>query len=131
MKKLLAFVVLASLVAACAQPMYQVSNHPLPLTAQNLSMDQIERAILFAGQNRGWRMERLAPGKLRAVQVQPKFSATVDIVYDQKGYSIQPVETAGLRERDGKVHPHYNIWVRNLENDIQSSLSNLSILGHV
>jgi hypothetical protein len=131
MKKLLALVLLAGLVAACAQPMYQVSNRPVPLTAQNLSMDQIERAILFAGQSRGWRMERFAPGTLRAMQVQPKFSATVDIVYDQKGYSIRPVESSGLRERDGKVHPHYNLWIRNLDNDIQSSLSNLSIFGRI
>lgn len=130
MKKLLAIVLLAGLVSACVtKPMYQVSNRPVPLTAQNLSMDQIERAILFAGQNRGWRMERVAPGTLRAIQVQQKFSATVDIVYDQKGYSIRPVESSGLRERDGMVHPHYNLWIRNLDNDIQNSLSNVSLFG--
>jgi hypothetical protein len=132
MKKVLVVVFAGLLLTACRNaPMYEVTSRPVPTTAQTLSMDQIERAIIIAGQGRGWRMERVSPGTLRAMQVQPKFSATVDIVYDQKAFSIRHVGSSGLRERDGMVHPHYNFWIRNLESDIQTSLSNASILGRV
>lgn len=132
MKRMLVVVFAALLLTACQNaPIYQVTSRPVPLNAQNLSMDQMERAIILAGQGRGWRMERVSPGTLRAVQAQPKFSATVDIVYDQKAYSIRHVATSGLRERDGMVHPHYNFWIRNLESDIQNTLSNAALLGRV
>lgn len=130
--KVFAVVFAALLLAACQNaPIYQVTSRPVPLTAQNLSMGQIERAIILAGQGRGWRMERVSPGTLRAVQVAPKYSATIDIVYDRKAYSIRHVGSSGMRERDGTVHPHYNFWIRNLEADIQNSLSNAAILGRV
>ncbi len=125
MKKIIAIVLLAGLVAGCiTKPIYQVSNRPMPYGAQNLSMDQVQRAIVAGVQNRGWRVEPLAPGRLRATQRQEKLSAVVDVVFDQQTFSIIPVSSSGFREGDGTtIHTRYNLWIRNLERDINSAVN--------
>jgi hypothetical protein len=125
MKKLLAIVLLAGLVAACVtKPVYQVSNRPMPYGAENLTIDQVQRAIVAGVQNRGWLVEPLALGRIRATQQQEKLSAVVEIVFDKQRFSIVPVSSSGFREGDGTaIHPRYNLWIRNLERDINSAVN--------
>jgi hypothetical protein len=116
---------LAVLVTASCQnvPVYTVESHPVPASAQKLSMTEIEQAIIQAGSARRWRLERVAPGALRAKQSDSKdHEAVVDITYSQTAYSIRLNSTYRLKEKDGTVHPRYNIWVRNLEKDIEDRL---------
>lgn len=116
---------LALLVAASCQnvPIYSVENHPVPVSAQKLSLNEIEQAIIQAGSARRWRLERIAPGSLRAKQSDSKdHQAVVDIAFSQTAYSIRMNSTYRLKERDGTVHPRYNSWVRNLEKDIEDRL---------
>lgn len=104
-------------------PVYTVESHPIPASAQKLSMNEIEQAIIQAGSARRWRFERLAPGSLRARQSDSKdHEAVVDIAYSQAAYSIRLNSTFRLKEKDGTIHPRYNIWVRNLEKDIEDRL---------
>ncbi|RAU20825.1 hypothetical protein CU669_16255 [Paramagnetospirillum kuznetsovii] len=115
----------AVMLMACAnEPIYDVRSHPVPAKAQTLSLDRIETAIIDAGRSRGWRMERSGPGKLRAAQIQPKFSAEVEIAFDAKSFSIIHAGSKGMNENNGSVHPHYNFWIRNLESDIDIWLTN-------
>lgn len=132
MSKKLAVAALAGfLLAACAhqQPIYNVTAHPLPASAQKLSLAQIERLIVEAGQTRGWKFEPLAPGKLRATQDQPKYAADVDVIYDQKSFSITYVGSRGMKEQGEVIHPHYNSWIHRLEGDIDTRLSNAAVLA--
>lgn len=128
MKKLLLIAAIAILAGACSnQPIYNVGKRPYPPAAQSLPLDRIEAAIIAGGEQRGWRFERVAPGHLLAVQSQPKYDATVDIKYDQTGYEILHRSTRGMKEQNGTIHPHYNFWVRNLDSDIQTRLSNVPL----
>jgi hypothetical protein len=123
----LAIVLAVFLLGACAQkPIYNVNSHPVPFNAQRLSLGQIETLIVNAGQNRGWKVTRVAAGKLTAAQDMPKYGAEVEILYDQKSYTIRHLHSRGMKEQGDLIHPHYNFWIRNLEADIETWLSNAS-----
>lgn len=116
-------------LAACAgKPLYNVQDHPIPLTAQSLPLDRLEAAIIEAGQSRSWQFQRVSMGTLRATQVVTarNLSAEVEIVFDQKAYSIRYISSQGMKEQDGTIHPHYNMWIGNLERDIYTRMSNVS-----
>jgi hypothetical protein len=116
---------LALFAAASCQnaPIHTVENHPVPAAAQKLSLAEMEQAIIQAGSSRGWRFERLGQGSLRATQRHPNgYDAVVDVTFNQTAYNIRLNSTTGLRQRDGTIHPHYNLWVRNLEKDIEDRL---------
>ncbi len=114
------------LLAACAssQPIYDVPSHPVPTAAQSLSLERIESAIVDAGKTRNWRFERVSLGTLHASQVQQKYSAEVEIVFNAKTFSIRHLSSTGMNETGNMVHPHYNMWVHNLEHDIETYLIN-------
>ena len=102
----------------------------MPISAQKLPLDKIETVIIQAGQSRNWKFQRSAPGHLIATQVDPKFSATVDVYFTQQNYRIIHNSTIGLKEQNGTVHSHYNFWVRNLEHDIETYLGNAAMLAN-
>jgi len=130
MKKFAILALGAFLLAACAnEPIYNVSAHPVPYAAQRLSMAQIEAAIIEAGQGRGWKFTKIGEGKLHAMQYQPKYSADVEIQFDQKSYTILHRSTRGMKEQGNSIHPHYNFWVRNLESDIDARLANAPLMA--
>jgi hypothetical protein len=122
------FVVLAALaITACAsEPVYN-PKRPIPVSAQGLGLDRIERAIIEGGQAKGWVFERIATGHLAATQRQPKYEAVVDIRFDPQAYEIVYRSSRGFREEPGTIHAHYNFWIRNLQNDIDARLSNLAL----
>jgi hypothetical protein len=128
MKKFLVLALAVGLLAACAnQPIYDVSNHPVPIAAQKLPLDRIEALIIQAGQSRNWKFQRADVGHLIATQTDPKFSATVDVYFDRNNYRIIHKATTGLKEKNGTIHPHYNSWIRYLERDIDTYLTNASV----
>lgn len=129
MKKLVIVVLTMLLTASCGtKPINNVENHPIPLTAQQLPLERIEALIIAAGQTRAWQFKREAPGYLIASQTMPKYSATVDIRFSQKAYSIMLRSSSGLREKDGTIHARYNNWIQILQRDIDASLANDALL---
>lgn len=118
------------MLTACqrSHPVYNVQDHPLPTSAQKLSLEEIEHSIVAAGAKRNWRFDSLGPGRLRATQIDGKYSAVVDISFTQRAYSIQFVSAPGLERSTGEVHGRYNMWIRNLEQDIDTRLYNLDVL---
>jgi hypothetical protein len=125
MKKFVFAALAVLLLAGCVtKPIQNVENHPIPTGTQPLSLDKIESLIIAAGYPRGWQFKREAPGHLVASQVQPKFSATVDIRFDQHAYSITHRSSTGLREEDGMIHTRYNHWIQILQRDIDQRLIN-------
>jgi len=118
-----AFVLLA--LVACAykhQPVYGVDK-PLPVSAQTLGLNRIESMIIDAGTALAWRFQRAGEGHLIATQQQPKFSAVVDIYFNQQTYKIVKNSTTGLNDQGATIHAHYNIWIQNLERNIDARLA--------
>jgi hypothetical protein len=116
---------LAVLLGACAYKQREIYNvdRPIPEAASRLSLDRLEQQIRAAGSRRDWRMTRQGPGHLVATQTAPKHSATVDITFDQRAFRITYRDSSNLNAQDGRIHAHYNFWVRNLEADIYERLS--------
>jgi hypothetical protein len=128
MKKI-AVVLLALVVGACAykhEPIYNVDD-PVPPSAQALPADKIGKAITESAQVLRWTVENAGPGHLVATQSQPKMSATVDIYYTQTSWRIVYKTSTGLRAEDGHIHDHYNLWIRNLEQEIKVHLNNVGV----
>ncbi|HEY9110034.1 MAG TPA: hypothetical protein VIN58_25430, partial [Roseateles sp.] len=70
------------------------------------------------------------PGELLLKQNrQGKHEATVKVSYDATGYQLAYSNSYNLNadvERQ-RIHPTYNMWLRNLSNDIASEVSLLSL----
>jgi hypothetical protein len=126
MNRILALLVATLILAGCMpnQPLYNVDNHPIPAAAQDLPVDHIGALIIEAGQKRHWTFEQAGTGHLVATQADPKYTAVVDIYFDQKSYRITKKSTTGFSDRNGWISRRYNNWVHYLEGDIDERLSN-------
>jgi hypothetical protein len=122
--RFVAMALLAIGIAACqrAEQVYTVTNHPIPASAQKLTLPEIEKTIMLAGAQRNWRFEPVKPGQLKGRYFDGKREAVVDISYSQTAYSIGLNSSMNLRQTDGTIHGRYNNWIRNLEHDIEERL---------
>jgi hypothetical protein len=114
---------LTMLVVACTAPITQVERQPFPDEAQNLSMDQIENAIITAASAREWTVTKLATGKLIATYAPRNHVAKVEIDFTRHDFSILYVDSTNLKYSSGTIHKNYNRWVNNLKVDIQREVA--------
>ncbi|MDA8230026.1 MAG: hypothetical protein M0006_01670 [Magnetospirillum sp.] len=108
-----------------AEPVYEVRNHPIPQAVQaKISPAREEQLITEAAANRNWRVERIAPGQLRAtIRIRDKHTAVCDIRYDKTSYSILLVSSENLKQDgEGHIHHTYNSAVHKLEDEIETTL---------
>jgi hypothetical protein len=115
---------LVLLLAACTRghPVYNVQDHPIPQNARQFPLERIEALIVEAGAIRDWRMTREGPGHLSATHTDKRVAATVDIRFDQDSYSIVYRSSSNLHAENGTIHQRYNMWIGNLEADIDATL---------
>jgi hypothetical protein len=127
--KAVAVVAVAVLMAACAAnrtaPIRNVSDSPVVgVSGQTLTLPDIERAIRRAGAQLGWTMKTVNPGLIEATLVLRTHSATVDIPFSQKSYSIQYKTSTNLQADGNVIHQNYNGWIDNLDKGIRVQLVN-------
>ena len=101
-----------------AATILNVENHPVSSAQHSLSMRQIEKAIIRAGAQRGWVIQRSGPGHLIARVDIRTHTAVVDITYSRQSFSITYNSSENLNYRKGNIHRNYNRWVNNLRADI-------------
>jgi hypothetical protein len=121
--KIAMFSMLTLLVVACTAPIAQVERQPFPDAAQNLTMDQIEDAIITAATAREWTVKKLTTGKLTATYAPRDHVAKVEIDFTQHDFSILYVDSTNLKYSGGTIHKNYNRWVNNLKIDIQREVA--------
>jgi hypothetical protein len=125
---LLKLIVSAFLVVALTgcgykhQPIYNV-NDPIPPAAQTLPVDRIEALIVEGGSSHGWTFRHVEPGHLIATQQTEKLMATVDIYFNRLTWRVTYQASFGMRAGADTIHAHYNLWIRNLERDVNARLS--------
>ena len=117
----------ATLIGCTSKPIYSVNKAPIHTTARNVSMSDIEKAIIRAGAQLGWKMTPVRPGLMQARLDLRSHTAAVDITYDLKSYSIHYRNSSNLDYNDEKktIHRNYNGWVQNLDKAIQSQLQTI------
>ena len=123
---LLAWAVFAfapSTASARLAPVENVDSAPISV---QISEDKVEKAIVLACVERGWKAQVLGPGVIEARLDIRTHVAIVTIQFDSTHFSIQYKDSENLNYRDGKIHPNYNKWVKNLERSIQKQIIVLS-----
>ncbi|WP_316978966.1 hypothetical protein [Shumkonia mesophila] len=118
-------IAVALFLAACAaRPIQNVDNHPVPYSAQKLSVTEIGNEIAEAAIARGWMVDKKADGHLVATLIKPTaYEAVIDLKYSQTSYSIVYNTSRGLLDSQGNIHHNYGKWVILLDRDIQERLS--------
>jgi hypothetical protein len=119
---LLVFVSL--LLAACVTaPVRQAIDTPFTAGSEKLSLDQIETVIKRAAAARKWEVTSQGPGALVAVYSPRSHMAKVAIHFDQKTFSITYLDSVNLDYTGGTIHPNYNRWIGNLQQDISRAVT--------
>ena len=97
---------------------------------ENVTLERVKKGIIRAGIFRDWRMTEIEPGHILAqATVRNKHSATIDIFFDTKVFSIRYKDSKNLRYDGDLIHANYNQWVRNLKKDIQKEMQLIAIRG--
>lgn len=87
-------------------------------------------ALIKAGARRNWTVSSDKPGELVLKQNKAgKHEAEVRVSYDAKGYQLSYANSYNLNANpeQRRIHPTYNMWLRNLSGDIESELTLLSL----
>ena len=97
---------------------------PQGTVPNNLTSEQIERAVNDAGFNYNWQVKKTNDHEYIAFHSQKGLSATVKITFTGNSYRIVHVSSVGLSyDYDKKtVHSRYNTWVRNLNKSLEEHL---------
>lgn len=132
-KALLAAAVL-SLSLGAAQARDEPMNVPQRISVEGkpgvVDQDTVRKVLIRAGARRNWTVQSDAPGELQLKQNrQGKHEAVVAIKYDAKGYQVAYSSSFNLNANleQQRIHPTYNMWLRNLNSDIESEISLLTL----
>ncbi|MEJ2423956.1 MAG: hypothetical protein P8101_05765 [Candidatus Thiodiazotropha sp.] len=109
------------LMGCRTEPVYNVQDSPVN-TMEKASMKKIKKAIMSAGASLGWRMKEIKPGQIVGTIMLRGTTATVDIPYNTKTYSIVYKNSDGLKYDGSSINKQYNKWIQNLDNAIQSRM---------
>lgn len=110
-------------ITACrTSAIYNVEDSPIT-TAESISMDHVERAIINAGTSLGWSINKQSQGHMIGKLALRSHLAVVDITYDTSMFSIQYKESVNLKYDGANIHSNYNGWIQNLENAIRVQIA--------
>lgn len=127
--------VLMLVTAACLMgcnrqvTIHNVDSSPIVrYDGKDLSMEQVERAIVLGGRQLGWKMQPVGEGQMRGVLDLRNHHAVVDIRYDTSTYSITYKDSENLLfAYPNLIHRNYNNWILNLEQSINASLDAIPV----
>lgn len=107
------------------EPMYIPDRMTLQ-AKPGLTESSLHDALVRAAARRNWMVQSDAPGEmLLKYSRQGKHEATVKVNYDASGYQLSYANSYNLNADPAKqrIHPTYNLWLRNLSSDIASEVS--------
>ena len=113
------------------EPLVNVVDAPTDAKA-GTSLEEVTKAIMLAGNDRGWQKTLVSPGLIRAKLITGggKHVVRVDITYTKDDFSIAYSDSLNMnyqiRDAEERIHHKYNSWVQNLKGDIQRSIETLS-----
>ncbi|WP_018870262.1 MULTISPECIES: hypothetical protein [unclassified Thioalkalivibrio] len=126
--KTLLIVVVTSLflVVGCrgTAPVHNVSDTTITnAQGERPDAEVMSQAIRDAGARLGWRMEEVEPGVMEGAIRVRDHTAVVEIPYSAGQYRIDYKDSTNLNHTNGEIHPNYNRWIENLDNQIRAELS--------
>ena len=112
------------LLIGCSRTAYirDIHQAPVPATATHLSQDQVRDIIISTVGKRRWSCQSLAPNLLICDQQARGHNARVNIKFSTQTFSINYVDSQGLRKKGDRIHNKYNRWIHRMKSDIQRAL---------
>jgi hypothetical protein len=106
-------------------PIYNVNNQAIYTSKDSqMALDDVARGIIKAGDILGWDMQLVRPGLIVATLNIRTHQAVVEIPFGEREFSIIYKSSINLREKNGKIHKNYNVWVRELSDRIKTEVAN-------
>jgi len=105
---------------------YEVKDAPIQTaTGKELSLEQVQKAIIDAGIKQTWIMTPVKPGEMLGEYNVQSHQIHVTIPYTTKNYSILYKDSSNLRYDPVKrtIHVNYQKWIERLRNEIKARLS--------
>jgi len=105
---------------------YEVKDAPIQTaTGKELSLEQVQKAIIDAGIKQTWIMTPVKPGEMLGEYNVQSHQIHVTIPYTTKNYSILYKDSSNLRYDPVKrtIHVNYQKWIERLDNEIKARLS--------
>jgi hypothetical protein len=117
----------AALIAGCALlvPVHNVESQPVSTSKPSVTLDEVGNAIVRAGATLNFQMQKAGPGVITATYSPRGTSATMEVKYDTRQYSIAYKDSRGLDYDGRQIHRIYNGWVENFDKRIREQLSAL------
>jgi hypothetical protein len=105
---------------------YEVKDAPIQTaTGKELTLEQVQKAIIDAGIKQTWIMTPVKPGEILGEFNVQSHQIHVTIPYSTKHYSILYKDSSNLRYDPVKrtIHINYQKWIERLDNEIKARLS--------
>lgn len=105
---------------------YEVKDAPIQTaTGKELTLEQVQKAIIDAGIKQTWIMTPVKPGEILGEFNVQSHQIHVTIPYSTKHYSILYKDSSNLRYDPVKrtIHVNYQKWIERLDNEIKARLS--------
>ena len=116
-----ALIVLAGCSTSVAVRDFEQNPIPQTSTITNSEAD-VEKGILKACIQLGWKCTPMSEGKIKGVLDIRTHQLTVDIAYDKTAYSINYKDSINLNYNGKKIHRQYVNWVSNLIRHIDAEM---------
>jgi len=114
------------LMTACrTTPVRNVELAPVPTAPdkQQLTLLQVEKAIVLGANALGWSTTVQSPGVIVATIRLRDHYAAVNITYSPSSYSIKYKDSTNLKYDGKTIHSNYNGWIENLDRAIRKNLA--------
>ena len=110
---------LVTVAAAGCRTTSVIDTEPSPIPPK-LTQWQIEEAILHAGDELGWDMQRQRPGLIVGTRVEGSRIAVVEIPYNSRTFRIRYKDSYNLNYNatNHSIHKTYTSWVKKLDRAI-------------
>jgi hypothetical protein len=119
-------VVAAMIGCRAGGQVYEVKDAPIQTASgKQLSLEQVQKAIIDAGIKQTWIMTPIKPGEMLGEYNVQSHQIHVLIPYTTKNYSILYKDSSNLRYDPVKrtIHVNYAKWIERLDNEIKARLS--------
>jgi hypothetical protein len=119
-------VVMAMIGCRAGGQVYEVKDAPIQTASgKELTLEQVQKAIIDAGIKQTWIMTPIKPGEMLGEYNVQSHQIHVLIPYTTKNYSILYKDSSNLRYDPVKrtIHVNYAKWIERLDNEIKARLS--------
>ena len=106
--------------------LYQVKDAPVQTaTGKEVTLEQVQKAIVESGAKLGWIMAVAKPGEIVGTLNVRSHSAIVTIPFTSKNYSILYTDSTNLKYNADKqtIHENYTGWIQRLDNEIRAHIA--------